>query len=118
MKTGLELIGEQMRELEGAGLTGEQQDLATQGQLAGAAACYALTVAYYFGNGRQIVAGIWPLMDELFEREAADVVKLARAGALIAMELERVQRAGERLEQAVRADKPLLLLPPNGRGKE
>lgn len=114
MKTGIELIGEQMTELDDAGLTTEQQDLATAGQLAGAGACYALTVAYYFGNGRQIVAGIWPLREELFEREADDLVKLARAGALMALEIQRIQRARE--AEAKAETKPLLILPPNGRG--
>lgn len=102
MKTGMELMAEQRRELEEAGLVPSQQDLATKGQLAGAAACYALTVAYYFGNGRQIVAGIWPLVEELFDRDAEDLTKLARAGALIAMELERVQRTRETEGEAKR----------------
>lgn len=117
MKTGVELVAEQIIELEAAGLVAEQQDLAGKGQLAGAAACYALTTAYYFGNGRQIVAGIWPLLDELFDKEADDLVKLARAGALIQMELERVQRARERAAQAEQKNgKPVLYLPPGGRG--
>lgn len=87
MKNGVELIAEERKALEEAGLVPEQQSLANNGQLAGAAACYALTVAYYFGNGRQIVAGIWPLVEELFERDADELTKLARAGALIAMEI-------------------------------
>jgi hypothetical protein len=110
MKNGAELVAEQVKELETAGLTPEQQDIATKGQLAGAAACYALMAAYYFGNGRQIVVGIWPLKEELFETEAEDLVKLARAGALIQLELERVQRAAT---AEAKNGKAILLLPPN-----
>jgi hypothetical protein len=89
----MELIAEERKQLEDHGLTDEQQNIAEQGELAGAAACYALMGSDYFGAGRRIVPGLWPMRMDLFEPELDELTRLARAAALLSMEIERLQRA-------------------------
>lgn len=101
MKAGLELIAEAVAGLEAEGLTGKQQAMAVNGELAGAGACYALAAASYFGEGRRIVAGIWPMQEELLRLEGEELVNLARAGAFVCMEIERVQRVREKEERGL-----------------
>lgn len=111
MKTGMEWIQEERARLEAAGLVETQVDIAQRGELAGGAACYALSAADYFGEGRMIVAGIWPLKDELLELEEDDVTRLARAGAMIAMEIERRQRVAALAREAIeKSEKRIITL--------
>lgn len=110
MKTGMEMILEAKGKFQTvAALLATNPEEGDEGELAGAAACYALANADYFGVGRRIVAGIWPLAPELCcPEELGGVEGLAKAGALILMELER--RAEIKMKQEERS---VLILPGN-----
>lgn len=98
--SGVELIAvERRRQIEAKGWTPEHDDGHVDGELARAAACYAL------GDGRIIAAGsstplapsgayIWPWAIVWWKPSRGDRLReLAKAGALIAAEIDRLQRA-------------------------
>lgn len=111
MKNGIQLIAdERKRQITEEGLTPdldvEQQP---HGQLAGAAACYALWNSPYLACPllARLLVGFWPWGHEYWKPK--DPIRdLTRAGALIAAELDRLQAV--QAEQ----DKPIIIL-PNGR---
>lgn len=91
--TGVELIAaERERQVSQEGWTPEHDDEHKHGELRGAAACYAL--------GRMIPE-IWPWSSEWW-KPGNRIRELAKAGALIAAEIDRLQRAKSQLETSVR----------------
>jgi len=107
VKTGVEIIAEERkRQMEEEGLTAEQGDQLQGGQLAGAAACYAWVHANYMGKWAwRLVMALWPWPHEMW-RPQDPISDLAKAGALIAAEIDRLQRR-QSAEEA-----PRLILPP------
>lgn len=107
MKTGTELIAqERQRQVEQTGWTAEYDDHHQSGQLAAAAACYAhLAVAVIQGETdmdeiKFNLLNFWPWDEHWFKPGADPVRNLAKAGALIAAEIDRLQRAQARLTNA------------------
>lgn len=103
MKTGAELIAEERAAQVGReGWTPEHDDDHDNGSLAGAAACYALVAREQaLGDNGPFAAvpDLWPWEAEWFKPKD-QLRNLVRAGALIAAEIDRVQRA-ERIERAM-----------------
>jgi hypothetical protein len=83
------IAAERRRQAEQEGWTPEHDASHHEGELARAAACYALAAsAPFFAN--RIERGLWP---PLWDFKSADPVRmLAKAGALIAAEIDRLLR--------------------------
>ena len=91
MKTGSELIAEErQRQIEKEGWTLEHDDGHSTGDLIRAAICYSETALYPRGAA-QAVPTRWPWEDSGW-KPYTDIRDLARAGALIAAEIDRRQR--------------------------
>lgn len=94
--TGLELIAdERKRQIEVEGWTPEHDDTHTDGALAQAGACYAMA-AHYQASGwspdRLLSLTPFPWEREWWKPSVDPVRNLAKAGALIAAEIDRLQR--------------------------
>jgi hypothetical protein len=99
MKTGIELIAaERQRQIDAEGWTPEHDDEHDAGVLASAAACYAVNAASelhpYDGLGVQDIGTVpwWP-WDKAWWKPKDPIRDLARAGALIAAEMDKLLRA-------------------------
>lgn len=110
-QTGVEIIAaERARQVEVEKWSEGHDDEHTEGQLGGAAACYAI-VAYaqmagWVKGSEQSPAHYWR-WDRTWWKPSDDVIRnLARAGALIAAEIDRIQRA--------KVEAPYLLGPKEG----
>jgi hypothetical protein len=88
MKTGVALIAdERHRQVEQEGWTPEHDDDHTQGELALAAMCYAI------GHKSVQHAPVeWPWEQHWWKPSRNPIKNLAKAGALIAAEIDRLQR--------------------------
>lgn len=97
MNTGAERIAaERQRQLDEEGWTPEHDDAWDSGELIEAAGCYARGASpryVHFRNGR--VPGDWPWDDEWFKHSDDPIRNLEKAGALIAAEIDRLQRLHE-----------------------
>lgn len=92
-----DVLTERLRQIEGEGWTPEHDDQHTQGQLAGAAGCYAFGSALA-GAGDPIVKRpyhLWPWAAEWW-KPTNQRRMLVKAGALILAEIERLDRAAKR----------------------
>jgi hypothetical protein len=101
MKTAIELIAEERaRQLTAEGYTHAHDDEHTHGQIAAAALCYtdahlvALTwhPSHHEEKWTQVMMDRWPWGEEYFQPRADPIKNLVKAGALIAAEIERLQR--------------------------
>jgi hypothetical protein len=99
MKTAIQLIAdERERQKTEEGWTEEHDDAHSEGELAAAAACYAMPerLRDYLRSrdGRKVLAPVqWPWSPKWWKpKDGMD--DLVRAGALIAAEIERLQRRG------------------------
>ena len=98
MATGTELIAaERRRQIEVEGWTPEHDADWDAGQLTGAARCYAKTaqlqVCRLVSHARGRPDFTWP-WDEAWWKPSDDPIRnLVKAGALIAAEIDRLQRA-------------------------
>lgn len=100
MKTGIEVIAEERRrQLEDEGYSLEHDDRHRRGEMARAASCYAMPVGYrdYTGQSGTPLAERqpfdWPWQPEDWSPTPVQRLReLAKAGALIAAEIDRLQR--------------------------
>ena len=105
MKTGVQIISEERaRHFMQENWTAKHDDAHAKGELAVAAACYALTqyeirrsTVCHHGVPRDrfttIIDHLWPFEREWWKPTPRNRVKqLAKAGALIAAEIDRLQR--------------------------
>lgn len=98
MKTGIELIAEErQRQIEVEGWTAEHDAKHKDGELANAAAYYSMTddainfIDSEWGNDMHL--HIWPFDLKWLKRTSNDRIReLQKAGALIAAEIDRLQR--------------------------
>ncbi len=96
--TGLELIAyERNRQIKSEGWTEDHDDTHADGELARAAMCYtgraALMSAVGFRGGPKNCPDGWPWDREWWKPSEDPVRNLVKAGALIAAEIDRLQRA-------------------------
>tara|TARA_R110002124_G_scaffold283189_1_gene458839 strand:+ start:456 stop:791 length:336 start_codon:yes stop_codon:yes gene_type:complete len=93
MKTGSQLIAdERERQISQEGWSATHDDDHQHGELAVAGACYALTQSGAIeGGANQIVDEMWPWHESSW-KPGDPVRNLAKAGALIAAEIDRLQR--------------------------
>lgn len=98
MKTGIELIAEERaRQVSKEGWTPEHDDDHDNGSLAAVAAQYALIAREQVLGDKGPFAptpGLWPWDVEWFKPKDS-IRNLVRAGALIAAEIDRIQRAAK-----------------------
>ena len=95
MKTGIEIIAEErQRQISVEGWTPEHDAQHENGELAIAATCYAYPeTALYVG---EIRVENWPFEPEYFKPSPRDRVReLAKAGALIAAEIDRLNNISD-----------------------
>ena len=94
---GNELITERTRQTVAEGWTPEHDDEHCEGDLATAAACYALPAwrrSSYILN-RKLIEILWPWDNDWYKPAKSSrgrIKELAKAGALIAAEIDRLQR--------------------------
>lgn len=90
-KTGVELIAdERQRQITAEGWTPEHDDEHNADDLAAAAACYASPAWSKMRNN--VPPPLWP-WDEKWWKPGDRIRELVKAGALIAAEIDRMQRA-------------------------
>jgi hypothetical protein len=95
MKGGIYLIAEErQRQIEVEGWTFEHDDSHRAGELAAAAVCYALP---HFIRTENLVNALWPWNKQWWKPaiqplKDTRIRELAKAGALIAAEIDRLQR--------------------------
>ncbi len=97
MKSGIEVIAaERKRQIEAGGWTPEHDDDHDMGQMPNAAAVYAMTPhkrgMKIDGVGNTIQSYLWPWDDAWFKPYGGRIRQLAKAGALIAAEIDRLKR--------------------------
>jgi hypothetical protein len=109
MKTGVELITEErQRQIEKEGWNTRHDDIKhDNGGLALAGVCYAVDVIYHIGEKyiiypplktaiREIMFTGWPWDNKYWKPTPNDPVRqLTKGGALIAAEIDRLQRQGK-----------------------
>jgi hypothetical protein len=89
LKTGIELIAEErQRQITVEGWTPEHDDTLVKGQLAHAATAYANVSQ----RGLVIDWRLWPWEYDLWKPSKDSIRNLVKAGALIAAEIDRLQR--------------------------
>ena len=90
MKSGIELMAdERQRHFDEEGWTAEHDDLHVKNQLIYAAVSYIMA-----GDGT-LVQAYWPFARSWWKPEEDGVRNLVKAGALLAAEIDRLQRAKE-----------------------
>lgn len=94
-QAALDVLAERQRQISAEGYTPEHDDEHTGGELAQAAACYALAAS---GYAKGVVPPLWPWALEHWKPEYGDR-DLIRAGALIQSELERRHRAAAKAQE-------------------
>ena len=93
MKTGIELIAEErQRQIEKEGWTSEHDASHFNGELAKAAACYAVvgTDAKVIDPYFDLESWAWPFEKESWKPHQDKIRNLIKAGALIAAEIDRI----------------------------
>jgi hypothetical protein len=102
MKTGVQIIAEErQRQIAVEGWTPEHDAEHTQGELAKAAGCYALAEdarRQHSDDSEPFI--MWPWEASWWKPSQTDRIKeLAKAGALIAAEIDRLKNASSALEK-------------------
>ncbi len=92
---GVELVkAERLRQISKEGWTAEHDDEHQKGEMAFAASCYVKTAAHQTLGDEHAkhTNGWWPWGDEWWKPSDDPIRNLAKAGALIAAEIDRLQR--------------------------
>lgn len=94
MKTGIELIAEERtRQILDEGYTALHDDDHDEGELASAAACYAMADVARENTGNSGPPMIWPWDADYWRPSPSNRIhELIKAGALIAAEIDRLNR--------------------------
>ena len=95
MKTAIELIAaERTRQIKKEGYDSAHDDQLDDNSLGRAAACYALDSKITDKEiwGRPLLDLIWPFDPEYWKPDASRIRNLVKAGALIAAQIEKLQR--------------------------
>ncbi|RUU99430.1 ead/Ea22-like family protein [Mesorhizobium sp. M6A.T.Cr.TU.017.01.1.1] len=88
-----DVLAERRRQVEGEGWTPEHDDAHANGELANAAACYALgATVSKLKWGHKSPPAIWPWRKSWWKIEGGARRMLVKAGALIIAEIERLDR--------------------------
>lgn len=95
MKEGIQLIAEERQRQREIEQYTSQHDLQhNDGELANAAACYAMTDDNRFIGNDDVFAYLWPFDIKCWKPSPENRIKeLIKAGALIAAEIDRLQAA-------------------------
>lgn len=94
MKTGVELICEErLRQVSEEGYSYEHDDEHAEGEITSAAYCYLweLSARSHRGKPCETPPPKWP-WDSLYWKPTDEIRQLVKAGALIAAEIDRLQR--------------------------
>lgn len=107
-KSGIELIvAERQRQMDVEGWTPRHDDNHTESEIVGAALCYA-SIAGQQARGESVdmakIVDRWPWERSWLKPSADPIRNLVKAGALIAAEIDRLQREAAHL--AERTDRP------------
>ena len=98
MKTAIELIAEErQRQIDAEGYSAEHDDEHTDDDLRWAASCYLLH-GHLFIDDTPVAYRFWPWSRDSW-KPADEVRNLVKAGALIAGEIDRLQRAERRFQE-------------------
>ncbi len=89
-----DVLAERKRQVEAEGYTSERDDKHLHGELARAAAAYAVGGGIFRVNALQVPAQVWPYHWEFNPKDERS--NLVKAGALIIAEIERLDRAAIR----------------------
>lgn len=99
MRTGIDLISsERKRQIESEGYTPEHDDAHDKGELADAACTLAMSDRIFeelesrFASRLHLLQFMWPFEIESYKATDERIESLAKAGALIAAEIDRLQR--------------------------
>lgn len=97
MNDGLDLIAkERQRQIDSEGWTDQHDDGHVNGDMARAASCYAMPG---YCRSELFKALVWPWDDSWWKPSPEDRIReLAKAGALIAAEIDRLQRLEVRIK--------------------
>ena len=97
MKTAIELIAEErQRQIDAEGYSAEHDDDHADFSLSRAGACYALAA----DTATPYPYRFWPWEAEAWKPSLEDPIRdLVKAGALIAAEIDRLQRAERRFQE-------------------
>lgn len=98
MKTGTELIAEERaRQISGEGWLAEHDDTHDRAEMNNAARAYAEVAAFQARGGKNVNKECppngWPWSIEWYKPADEPIRNLVKAGALIAAEIDRLQRA-------------------------
>lgn len=95
-RTGVELIAaERARQMHEEGWTAENDDQHTEGQMSGAAACYAIAANELSSKPPYLCSpmpSLWAWSMAWWKPGQCAIRCLVKAGALIAAEIDRLQR--------------------------
>jgi hypothetical protein len=83
------IAAERERQVSAEGWTAEHDDQHDRGELRGAAACYLIVG---LGAAWEAVPAVWPFEPASYKL-GSDIDNLVKAGALIAAEIDRLERA-------------------------
>lgn len=90
-----DIAAERRRQIEQEGWTPEHDDAHSDGQMATAAACYAISAHNVIRYKRITMPSWWP-WDSKWWKPGTTRRDLVKAGALIAAEIERIDRAAQK----------------------
>jgi hypothetical protein len=95
MKTGIQLIEqERERQISQEGWTPEHDDSHDGAEMVRAACCYAHAAALITTHEiPPVLPGVWPWAADWWKPSEEPIRNLVKAGALIAAEIDRLQRA-------------------------
>lgn len=87
----LDVLAERQRQVSGEGWTPEHDDAHVRGEMAGAAACYALAGIQHWAR-EQAISSFWP-WQKVWWKPTDRRRDLIKATALLLAEVERLDRA-------------------------